>query len=215
LLAVEDGFAAYDGGALELIVPVLADDGSLRMNDGKCDASGRFYASSMARDGSHGRGMLWRLDADLTVHAVVEGLTIGNGLAWSADGRTLHFIDTALQRVDRFDVDPGTGALANRRTAFPVRGEVGSPDGMCIDADDCLWVALFGGGAVHRYSPSGELLAVVDVPVPNVTSVAFGGANLDVLYITTARLSDATPGAGGLFAVAPGVTGPPPEYFGG
>lgn len=216
VLAVADGFAVCDpDGSLRLVAPVLSGDDALRMNDGKCDAAGRFYASSMSRDGSPRRGALWRLDPDLRAQRLVPGLTIGNGLAWSADGRWMYFIDTATRRVDRFAFDFRTGAIAERTPAFEVPAEAGSPDGMCIDDEGCLWVALFGGGAVHRYAVQGELLSIVDVPVRNVTSVAFGGPALDELYVTTARLGGEEPGAGGVFAVRPGITGPAPYEFAG
>jgi sugar lactone lactonase YvrE len=215
-LAVEDGFAVYDGhGALRLVAGVIANDPGLRMNDGKCDAAGRFYASSMSRDGAPGRGALWRLDPDLQAHRLRSDVTIGNGLAWSADGHTAFFIDTATRRVDRLTADPETGDLHDRSVAFEIPAAAGSPDGMCIDDEGCLWVALFGGGAVHRYRATGELLSVVELPPSNATSVAFGGPALDELYITTARLGRDEPGAGGVFVVRPGVTGPPPEAFAG
>jgi sugar lactone lactonase YvrE len=217
MLAVDDGFASYDDdtGDIALVAPVVESDPSLRMNDGKCDARGRFYASSVARDGAAGRGALWRLDPDLSVHGVAEGLSIGNGLAWSGDGRRLYFIDSAFPRVDVFDVVANTGDLRDRRTAFGVAPDAGSPDGMAIDDDDCLWVALFGGGAVHRYAPSGELLAVVELPVRNVTSAAFGGHALTTLFITTAGIGDSSSNAGALFAVDAAVAGAPAWSFAG
>jgi sugar lactone lactonase YvrE len=159
--------------------------------------------------------VLWRLDPDLTTHCALQDVTIGNGLAWSADGRTAYFIDTADRRVDRFTVDPHSGGFGDRSVAFEIPASAGSPDGMCIDDEGCLWVALFGGGAAHRYSPDGELLCVVEVPVRNVTSVAFGGPGLDELFLTTARLGSPEPEAGGVFAVRPGISGPAPHAFGG
>jgi sugar lactone lactonase YvrE len=215
-LAVEDGFAVYDGsGPLRLVAPVLADDPALRMNDGKCDPAGRFYASSMSREGAAGCGALWRLDADLRVHRLVSDLTIGNGLAWSRDGHSAYFIDTATGRIDRFTADPDTGDLSNRAVAFEIPADAGSPDGMTMDDEGCLWIALFDGGAVRRYTVDGELLSVVEVPTKNVTSVAFGGPGLDELYITTARLGRDDPSAGGVFVVRPGITGPPASAFAG
>jgi sugar lactone lactonase YvrE len=224
LLAVEGGFAAYsdgDAGALELLVPVDEDRKDLRFNDGKCDPAGRMYASTMSLTAEAGAGTLWRLDPDLSVHPLVDGLTIGNGLAWTADGATMYFIDSMSHRVDVFTVDRGSGDLSDRRGLVDVPESVGLPDGMCVDDEGCLWVALFGGGALRRYSPLGELLAVISVPAANVTSVAFGGPGLDELYITTARGADdestraAEPYAGGIFRARPGVTGPPPMAFAG
>jgi sugar lactone lactonase YvrE len=224
LLAVRGGFAAYDGvgsGPLELLLSVEDDKPELRMNDGKCDAAGRLYVSTMAFSADQPVGSLWRLDPDWTVHRLVDGLTIGNGMAWSADGLTMYFIDSACHRVDAFTVDPATGDLSDRRPLFDVPAADGLPDGMCIDQDGALWVALFGGGAVRRYSTDGELLAEVPLPVANVTCPVFGGPDWDELYITTGwgYLDDeeraAQPEAGGLFRVRPGVRGTAPHAFAG
>jgi sugar lactone lactonase YvrE len=222
LLAMRGGFAAYDGETEpELLLPLLDDRPDLRLNDGKCDAAGRFYVSTMAFSADVPVGSLWRLDPDWTLHEMLGGLTIGNGLGWSPDGRTLYFIDSPTQRIDAFTVDVASGDLVDRRTVVTVPEDQGMPDGMCVDAEGALWVALFGGGAVHRYSPEGELLARVSLPVSNVTCASFGGPGLDELFVTTAsaHLDDgeraAQPEAGGLFRVRPGVTGSLPQPFRG
>jgi sugar lactone lactonase YvrE len=190
------------------------------MNDGKCDRAGRFYASTMSFTATEGAGELVRMDPDLSVHVQDQGLTIGNGLAWTADDRQLYFIDTMTSGVDVFDVDVETGELSNKRRAFEVPAEVGLPDGMCIDDEGALWVALWQGGAVRRYSPNGELLAIVHLPVTNVTCPAFVGSGMDELWITTAAPKHSgseadEPLGGALFRVKPGVTGPPPAPFRG
>ena len=220
VLAVREGFAALDEqGTVSMMVEVEAADPANRMNDGKCDRAGRFWASTMAFDASPGRGSLYRLAPDGDVSQVLTGLTIGNGLAWSADDRTLFFIDTMSGGVDAFDFDLAAGTLDNRRRAVEIPEAEGLPDGMCIDAEGALWVALYGGGAVRRYSPDGELLAVVPLPVPNPTCCTFGGPELRELYITTAwaGMSDVeraeSPQAGGLFRVRTQVAGVLPYEF--
>lgn len=221
-LAVRDGFATMDeDGTVEPIAAVEDTDPDTRMNDGKCDRAGRFWASTMAFDASPERGTLYRLSPDGTVDAVLTGLTIGNGLAWSADDRTFYFIDSMSGGVDAFDFDLQTGSLDNRRQVVQVAESAGVPDGMCIDAEGALWVALYGGGAVHRYTTTGELTAIVQLPVPNVTCCTFGGTDLRDLYITTAwngmseeARADA-PGAGALFRVRTNVPGVLPYPFAG
>jgi sugar lactone lactonase YvrE len=224
MLAVRGGFAGYDDGQLgplRLLVEVEGDQPQVRMNDGKCDSAGRFYASTMASDAGGGAGALWRLDADLSVHRLVDGLTVGNGMAWTADGSTMYFIDTTTHRVDAFTVDVATGALSDRRPVVHIPPEDGLPDGMCIDDEGCLWVALWDGWAVRRYSPAGELLAVVALPVARVTCPTFGGPGLDELYVTTAGigLDDEArakqPEAGGVFRAGVGVSGPAAFSFAG
>jgi sugar lactone lactonase YvrE len=164
----------------------------------------------MAYDKEPGAAALWRLDLDRSVHRVLDGLTISNGLVWSLDGDTAYLIDTPTGRVDGYEFDAQAGTLHGRRTVAVVTG--GGPDGMTIDADGGLWVALHGGGAVHRYDPSGALSEVVEVGARQVTSCAFGGESLDRLVITTSReglAEDDDPAAGALFVVEPGVRGIP------
>jgi sugar lactone lactonase YvrE len=202
VLATSVGFVVFDTelGSLTLLTRFDADDPTTRMNDGKCDPSGRFYAGTMDRNAALGRGALHRLDPDGTLTTLV-GATIPNGLAWSDDGRTLYWIDTPTGRVDAFAVDPATGALSDRRPAVTL-APPGVPGGMCIDAEGHLWVALYGGGAVRRYDPSdGRLDREVAVPVSEVTSCAFGGRSLTDLYLTTRH--------DGLFRCRPGVAGQP------
>jgi sugar lactone lactonase YvrE len=219
--AVRDGFAELADDGLRLIAPVEVDQPENRMNDGKCDRAGRLWASTMSAEAKPGRGALYRLDADLTVHCMVTGLSIGNGLAWSGDDRLFYFIDSLTGGIDVFDFDVAAGTVANRRPFVRIEEEAGLPDGMCIDAEGCLWVALWGGAAVRRYSPSGDLACVVDLPVSNVTSCAFGGPGYERLFITTAAagLSDeereVQPHAGAVFEVAPGTAGLPPAAFAG
>jgi sugar lactone lactonase YvrE len=159
-------------------------------------------------------GKLYRLDADGSMHVMLRGVSTSNGIAWSLDRRTLYYIDTPLLRVDAFDYDDATGAIANRRTVITVPPGIGRPDGSTLDAEGMLWVARWEGWGVTRWNPrTGELLQSIRLPVARVTSCAFGGPGLDTLYVTTARNGltpeqlAAQPFAGGLFQMKPGVCG--------
>jgi sugar lactone lactonase YvrE len=224
-LALGDGLWLQDrDGDLRQVLAIPQPDapaGPIRMNDGKCDPAGRLWAGSMAWDSRPAAGALYRLDPDGTVAEILRDVTISNGLAWTPDGTTMFFIDTPTQRVDAFDADPATGAIANRRPAVEIPGSAGQPDGMTIDDEGGLWVAMWDGWAVHRYTPDGRLDTVVELPCAQVTSCAFGGTGLDELYITTSPLglseadAAAQPLAGGLFRYRPGVTGPAAVAFAG
>jgi sugar lactone lactonase YvrE len=223
VLGVQSGFALLDldTGAVQTIAGVDHDVPDTRMNDGKCDPAGRFWAGTMALDERPRAGRLYRLDADGRVNTMLGDVTISNGLDWSDDARVMYFIDSPTQSIDAFDFDVTSGAIANRRTHVRVPDDQGTPDGMTLDAEGYLWVALWGGGAVHRYAPDGSRDAVVRVPTRYPTSCTFGGPDLRDLYITTAaiRLSEREreeqPSAGGVFVVRPGVGGRPPHRFKG
>ena len=224
VLALGDGIWLQDpDGARRRVMTLHQPAGTpIRMNDGKCDPAGRFWAGSMADDETTaGAGTMYRMDPDLSTHEMFRDVTISNGLAWTGDGRTMFYIDTPTRRVDRFDIDPATGAIANRRTAVSITSEHGLPDGMTIDDEGGLWVAMWKGSAVHRYTQDGRLDTVVELPCAKVTSCCFGGPKLDELYITTSRyeLTDeeraAQPLAGALFRFHPGVTGPAAVAFAG
>jgi len=216
LLALRDGFGLQEpDGSVSLLAEVEAEMPMSRMNDGKCDPAGRLWAGTMDEDHAPGRGALYRLDHDRRVTRMVSEVTVSNGLAWSPDGATMYYVDTPTQGVDAFDFDLATGEVANRRRLITIPGEDGSPDGMTVDSDGCLWVALWGGFALRRYTPHGALEDVVPMPVSRVTSCAFGGADLRELYVTTARRAlgsqelASQPLAGSLFRLRPGVAGLP------
>jgi sugar lactone lactonase YvrE len=216
VLAAGVGFFALDeDGTVTPLTDDLADPSVVRMNDGKCDPAGRFWAGTMAYDESPGAGALYVFDG--RVRTVLDGVTISNGLGWSLDHRAMYYIDTPTGRVDAFTYDEETGIVSGRRPLIEVEG--GAPDGMAVDDEGLLWVALWGGGAVRRYEPSGRTVATVRLPVTNVTSCCFGGPGGSTLFITTSQqgLSPeqraAEPDAGRIFRVEPGVTGPPATPF--
>jgi sugar lactone lactonase YvrE len=218
VLALERGFALANHDLTEIhLLPELWSDPGIRMNDGDCDPDGRFYCGSMAYDMRPGAGALYRLDQDGTAAAVLTGVTISNGLAWSPDNATAYYVDTPTQRVDAFDYDPDAG-LSNRRPAVHIPTDAGAPDGLTVDAEGNLWVALWGGSAVRCYSPTGELLDHLDVPTSQVTACTFGGPDLDELYVTTSRQDvdpAAQPEAGALFRAHPGTRGLPTRSYRG
>lgn len=215
LAAAAAGFIhiSEDGAVTELAQPEAESPVSTRMNDGKCDPQGRFWAGSMAYDESPGAGSLYRVDLDGSVARVLDGVTISNGTGWSPDGTTMYYTDTGPGQIVAYDFDPVTGAIANPRDLLAGRAGPGAPDGVTVDSEGCIWTALWGGGAVLRLDPTGRVVGEVDVPVTQPTSCCFGGPDLDTLFITSARvgLSPDALGtqaeAGMLLACSPGVQG--------
>jgi sugar lactone lactonase YvrE len=222
VLAVAGGFARLDldSQRFEMQAAVEEDRPQNRMNDGACDGAGRFWAGTMALDEQPGAGALYRLDPDLTVHTMLTGVSISNGLDWSLDGRRMYYVDSPTRRIDVFDFDLATGSITNRRPFVEVPADAGVPDGLTVDAAGFVWLALWGGAALRRYAPDGTLDRVVPLPVTHPTSCAFGGAALDELYVTSARRpltaeeKARQPQAGGVFRVRPGVVGRPAHLFG-
>ncbi|HEX8326826.1 MAG TPA: SMP-30/gluconolactonase/LRE family protein [Hymenobacter sp.] len=223
LVALQTGLHRLDTGTGELTR--LADpitDQNLRFNDGKCDPAGRLWVGTYDLQPRQHSGALYRYDPDGRIHVMRRRITNSNGLAWSKDRRTMYYVDTPTRAVQAFDYDDATGAIANPRDVITIPEDIdGEPDGMTIDAEDKLWVALFGAGAVHRYDPAtGALLQEINVPAPNTSSCAFGGPDLKTLYITTARQGltpkqlEEFPLSGNLFAAEPGVRGVRACFFG-
>ncbi|MFJ7272295.1 SMP-30/gluconolactonase/LRE family protein [Streptomyces sp. NPDC099050] len=207
------------GWDTEFAAPDIPDDGQpRRMNDAKCGPGGQLFAGTMAYDTTPGAGALYRLDPDGTVTTVLDSVTISNGLGWSPDGRLLYYADSPTRRIDVFDHEPATGTLWGRRP-FTDTGDTGVPDGLAVDTEGRVWVAMWGAGQVRAYTPDGALHAVITVPVSQVTSCAFAGPALDLLVITTAadgltsRQLSAEPLAGRLFICRPGAEGLPISPF--
>jgi sugar lactone lactonase YvrE len=216
VLAAGGGFLFADaaGDVVELVQPEAGRD-HVRMNDGACDPQGRFWAGTMAHDESPGMGVLYRLELDGTCTTVVTGLTISNGIGWSPGGTEMYLSDSGTATIDAFDFEPESGDIGTRRTIVQIAERGVAPDGLTVDADGNLWVAMWGGGAVRCYGPRGALLRSVPVPADRPTSCAFGGPGRKTLFVTTALhgLDDAAlarqPDAGRVFRVdGLGVSGP-------
>ena len=221
--AVDDGFVAVDeDGRVTRLAHVEEDIPTNRMNDGKCDSSGRLWAGTMPYDTvSPGVGALYRLDPDLSVHTMLRGITVSNGISWSLDDTLMYYIDSPTRHVDVFDFDADLGTISNRRVLIDMTGEIGVPDGMTVDAEGYLWVAIAGGGQVRRYSPDGHRDRVIKFPASLTSACAFGGPHLTDLYVTSISLSlsshdlEKQPHAGGLFRTRPGPRGLPSKAFAG
>ncbi|MCM3783018.1 SMP-30/gluconolactonase/LRE family protein [Neobacillus mesonae] len=218
IVALKKGFHIYDlaTGSLTLIGNPESDRDDNRFNDGKCDPEGRFWAGTMSLSDKKNQGSLYCLTNEGQIKTVLKGVSLSNGLGFSPDNKLMYYIDTPTGNVDQFDFNADTAELSNRRTIFSLPEGTGFPDGMTVDAEGMVWVAHYGGSQVSRWNPhTGEQLESIKVPAEQVTSCCFGGEDLGELYITTARngLSEdklaATPHAGGLFRVRPGVKGQP------
>jgi sugar lactone lactonase YvrE len=209
-----------DGSLCELDRPEARNASRVRMNDGAADPWGRFWIGSMAYDAEPGLGTLYRYDDTSGTETILNGLTISNGLGWSLDRRTMYFIDSGPSAVFAFDVDE-EGNISGQRTLIRLDHESeGDPDGMCVDEEGALWIAVWGGSEVRRYSPQGELIARVALPTSQPACCAIGGSNATTLYITTAREDmsrqqiEVEPDAGRLFSVDVSVKGLPLNAFG-
>jgi len=212
---LQHGFALLDPKSekIKMLEPV-EDIASNRFNDGKCDPQGRFWAGTMAISLDNNCGSLYRMNFNGSVEKVLNPVSISNGLVWSLDHKWMYYIDTPTRTVEAFHYEPITGHIKHSHTAVTFLEGEGLPDGMTQDADGNLWICHWNGGRVSRWNPlTGKKLFEVMMPAARVTSCAFGGENLDELYVTTARkeLSERDlreqPNAGGLFRVRPGVRG--------
>jgi sugar lactone lactonase YvrE len=221
ILAAGVGFAALDEQAGTLGWLWTGGHGD-RMNDGKCDPAGRFLAGTLTYARDPGACGLYRLDPGGQVSTLLDGVTLSNGLGWSPAGDLMYFADTPLERVDVLDYDLATGEVAGRRLFVDLHDVPGRPDGLTVDQDGAVWIAMARGGAVRRYTAGGRLDLVIEFPVQLVTSVTFGGDGLGDLYATTSRehLSEADlagqPLAGSVFVVAgTGARGLPANAYAG
>jgi sugar lactone lactonase YvrE len=212
--------ALLDEESSVLVVAEARAAEGLRFNDGACDPQGRFWAGTMALDEAPGRGTLYRYDARGLTPMVAQ-VSISNGIDWSSDGTRMYYADSPSRRIDVFTFDGTDGSLSDRRTLVELDAGASVPDGLAVDADDHVWIALWDGWALHRYRPDGVLDRIVELPVARPTSCAFGGDDLGELYITSARVGlsadelEAQPWAGGVLALRPGVHGRPPNRFAG
>jgi sugar lactone lactonase YvrE len=225
VLALKNRFARLDPATEQLRVLCTAEPerAGQRFNDGKCDPAGRFWAGTMTDDWSKpGTAALYCLYPDHSCRQMLVDITCSNGLAWSLDARTMYYIDSASGVVAAFDYDLASGAIANRRVVIEHPRSEGILDGMTIDEEGMLWIALWDGGCVSRWDPaSGRMIGKIPLPASRPTSCTFGGAGLDELTITSARIGltesqlAEQPLAGGLFRATVGVRGFAPHVFAG
>ncbi len=224
IVALDSGFYALDfaTGDCELIHDPEPDKPANRINDGKVDRRGRFFAGSMDTMEEGPNGALYRMDPDFSVHKVDTDIIVSNGPCFSPDDKTFYFADSWSGVIWAYDFDVETGALSNRRDFVTVdRSNEGAADGSTVDAEGCLWNANVYAGRLYRWTPDGEVDRVIDMPVRKVTSVMFGGPNLDTLYVTSMAKPPLPrfPGdgvqRGSVFAITGlGVSGVPEPRFG-
>jgi sugar lactone lactonase YvrE len=206
LVALADRLALVDLADESVRTLVRLPHGpALRSNDGACDAAGRFWIGTMRLDVTPDAGALYRFDGGL--HRVLDGVTLSNGLGWTREDTRMYYIDSAAYRVDAFDFELAAGRLGQRRPFVSIDKSDGIPDGLTVDDDGGVWVALYGGGRVHRYDERGRLDAVLEVPAKNVTSCCFGDDAGRSLFVTTAAPD------GNVYVTQPGVSGPPAHVF--
>lgn len=212
VIAVERGFALLSTDGELTTLPEVWSDPSVRMNDGACDTQGRFLCGTMAYDAAEGRGFLNRLELDGSTTTVLDGVTISNGLSFSADGSSAVYVDSPTQQVRRYRLPADDGPWADYEVVVEIDSDEGTPDGLCVDDEGGIWVALWGGSAVHRYTADGELTNVVTLPVSHVTACTLGGRDGRTLFITTSsvKIDRATePHAGAVFSARVDVAGSP------
>jgi len=188
IVSLDSGFHALDfrSGDCELIHDPESDQPDNRLNDGKVDRRGRFFAGSMDTMEEGANGTLYRLDPDFSVHALESGIIVSNGPCFSPDDRTFYFADSWSGVIWAYDYDLDSGTLSNRRDFADVdRSDQGAADGATVDSEGCLWSANVYAGRLYRWTPDGDVDRVIEMPVRKVTSVNFGGPNLDVLYVTS------------------------------
>jgi sugar lactone lactonase YvrE len=206
LVALADRLALVDLADESVRTLVWLPHGpALRSNDGACDAAGRFWIGTMRLDLTADAGALYRFDGGL--ERVLDGVTLSNGLGWTRDDARMYYIDSVAYRVDAFDFELASGRLDERRPFVTIDRSDGLPDGLTVDDEGGVWVALYGGSCVRRYDERGRLDAVLEVPAENVTSCCFGGNDGRSLFVTTAAPD------GNVYVTQPGVSGPPAHVF--
>jgi sugar lactone lactonase YvrE len=224
VMATRQGFGLWDWDTktLEIVAHPEADKPGNRFNDGGVDPLGRFWAGTMDNKENHTDGVLYRLDPDYTVQAVTTGLGVPNGLRWSPDQTVMYHADSPRHVVYAYDFDPESGNISNKREFIHIPSGDGFPDGLTVDAEGYIWLAHWGGWRITRFDPSGKVAEVYQVPVECPTSCAFGGENLDILYITSAwkglkteEQRKAQPLAGDVFCLKTTTKGLPEYKFKG
>ncbi|WP_452218788.1 SMP-30/gluconolactonase/LRE family protein [Lacinutrix undariae] len=222
VVALQDGiyFMNTKTGDLKLLSDVEQQLTSNRFNDGKCDPSGRLWVGSVALDETTGAANLYMVDALGNAELKKDNVTISNGIVWTKNKKTMYYIDTPTAEIKAYDYDDTTGEISNERVAVKVPNSLGFPDGMTIDENDHLWVAMWNGNAVICFDPkTGKVISKIEVPAHNVTSCAFGGKNFDILYITTASVDMTAeehkkhPLAGSIFKTKTKVKGVKANHF--
>ena len=215
ILAMHHGFSFFNPETKELtsIVDPESHLPNNRFNDAKCDPAGRLWGGTMMMTKPREvTGSLYCLDSSLQVTKKLTGITVSNGLAWTKAADKMYYIDTPTKVVQAFSYDVETGEIEKQADALKFDNI--SPDGMCIDENDNLWIAFYGASRVCCFNPNtGEQLAQIDVPAERTTSCAFGGENLDTLFITCARVDENDKWGGGLYTIKPGVRGLKANFF--
>ncbi len=217
VVAGETGVWLLDENDAPTLLCEVEHTPNVRLNEGSCDAQGRFWIGSMHYEFTPGAAKLYRVDPDGSVEVALPEVTISNGLGWSTDGEIAFYADSTVG-VDVFEFDGVNGVLSDRQRFADIDPSLGMPDGLAVDAEGGVWVALWDGAAVFRLSPEGKLDDVVALPCGRVTACSFGGENLDELFITTSRLDvpeGTEPQAGSLFRCLPGVRGQAVNTFAG
>jgi len=226
VMATGKGFATYDLATrtITFLAHPEASTPHMRFNDGNVDCRGGFWAGTMSTLPENWdllQGKLYRLGPDRSVHVMDTGYALINGLGWSPDNASMYVVDSVRKVIYQYNFDPDSGAIAHRRTFFDTSDEMGVPDGLTVDQEGALWVAFWDGWKIVRYGPFGKRLLQIDLPFQCPTSCAFGGSNLDELYITSAweELNEqqraSQPLAGDLFHMKTGIVGiPRPRFLG-
>ncbi|MCW3119425.1 MAG: Gluconolactonase [Chitinophagaceae bacterium] len=223
ILALQGAIASFDlqTGKLDRLLELEKEITNNRTNDGGCDSQGRLWIGTMDRQCSPGKGSLYCIDSHFHLQKKLSNISVSNGIVWSPDGKKMYYTDSPTQQVQSFLFDEQTGNMEFEKIAITVDRQSGSPDGMCMDEEGMLWIAQWGGFGVYRWNPlTGKMLDKIEVPAPQVSSCAFGGENMDQLFITTARenMSEEEihkfPLSGNVFIAQPGVKGIPVHKFG-
>ncbi len=223
IVALEDGIykVSLDSEEITLVSDIEKEVTSNRFNDGKCDPNGNLWVGSMHYDQSRPEAKVYKIEPDGKTTMMIDSVTISNGIVWTKDHKTMYYIDTPTSKIMAYDYNVEDATISNERVAVEVDAKDGFPDGMTIDENDNLWVGMWNGDAVVNYDPkTGKIIKKIEVPAHNVTACAFGGPDLDILYITTASVDmneeeqAQKPLAGSLFMVKPGVKGVNANLFG-